>query len=202
MSDITKVALDAMGGDNAPVETVRGAVQAVQQRKDIQILLTGREEVIKSELAKYTYPTEQIRIVNATEVIETAEPPVKAIRGKKRFFDRSRAENGEERRSRCICFRREHGCSPGRRTGSGRQDQRCGETAAGPPSSYIERHVASDRLRRKCRRTAVTSCAVCEDGFHLYGKRGRQEKSHSRYCEYRRGGREGKCACKRDVPAS
>lgn len=83
MSEITRVALDAMGGDNAPVETVKGAVQAVQQRKDIQILLTGREDVIKSELVKYTYPSEQIRIVNATEVIETAEPPVKAIRGKK-----------------------------------------------------------------------------------------------------------------------
>ncbi|HJD41897.1 MAG TPA: phosphate acyltransferase PlsX [Candidatus Mediterraneibacter quadrami] len=83
MSEITRVALDAMGGDNAPVETVKGAVQAVQQRKDIQILLTGREDVIKSELAKYKYPGEQIRIVNATEVIETAEPPVKAIRGKK-----------------------------------------------------------------------------------------------------------------------
>ena len=83
MSEITRVALDAMGGDNAPVETVKGAVQAVQQREDVQILLTGREDVIKSELAKYKYPGEQIRIVNATEVIETAEPPVKAIRGKK-----------------------------------------------------------------------------------------------------------------------
>ena len=83
MSEITKVALDAMGGDNAPVEIVKGAVEAVQKRKDILILLTGQESVIKNELAKYSYPEEQIRIVNATEVIETAEPPVKAIRGKK-----------------------------------------------------------------------------------------------------------------------
>ena len=83
MSEITKVALDAMGGDNAPVEIVKGAVEAVQKRKDIQILLTGQEDVIKNELAKYTWPENQIRIVNATEVIETAEPPVKAIRGKK-----------------------------------------------------------------------------------------------------------------------
>ena len=83
MSDITKVALDAMGGDNAPGEIVKGAVEAVQKRKDIRILLTGREEVLKKELASYTYPADQIQIVNATEVIETAEPPVKAIRGKK-----------------------------------------------------------------------------------------------------------------------
>ena len=51
MSDITRVALDAMGGDNAPAEIVKGAVEAVQQRKDIQVLLTGRENVIKEELA-------------------------------------------------------------------------------------------------------------------------------------------------------
>ena len=36
MSDMTRVALDAMGGDNAPVEMVKGAVEAVQKRNDIQ----------------------------------------------------------------------------------------------------------------------------------------------------------------------
>ena len=56
MSDITKVALDAMGGDNAPGEIVKGAVEAVQKRKDIKILLTGKEERLKEELARYTYP--------------------------------------------------------------------------------------------------------------------------------------------------
>lgn len=83
MSEITRVALDGMGGDNAPGEIVKGAVEAVQIRKDIRILLTGQEEKLKSELAKYTYPEDQIEIVNAAEVIETAESPVKAIRGKK-----------------------------------------------------------------------------------------------------------------------
>ena len=83
MSEITRVAIDAMGGDNAPGEIVKGAVEAVQRRDDIKILLTGKEEVLKKELSAYTYPKEQIEIVNATEVIETAEPPVKAIRGKK-----------------------------------------------------------------------------------------------------------------------
>ena len=76
MSDITRVALDAMGGDNAPGEIVKGAVEAVQQRKDIEILLTGKEDLLREELSRYTYAKEQIRIVNATEVIETAEPPV------------------------------------------------------------------------------------------------------------------------------
>ena len=83
MSEITRVALDAMGGDNAPGEMIKGAVEAVKQRGDIKILLTGQEELLKKTLSEYTYPSDQIEIVNATEVIETAEPPVMAIRRKK-----------------------------------------------------------------------------------------------------------------------
>lgn len=83
MSEITKVALDAMGGDNAPVEMVKGAVDAIQKRKDIKVFLVGKEELIEAELKKYSYEADQIEIVNATEVIETAEPPVMAIRRKK-----------------------------------------------------------------------------------------------------------------------
>ncbi len=83
MSEITKVALDAMGGDNAPAEIVKGAVEAVQKRKDIKVLMTGNESELKKILAEYTYPEEQIEIIPTTEVIETAEPPVLAIRRKK-----------------------------------------------------------------------------------------------------------------------
>ena len=54
MSEITRVALDAMGGDNAPREMVKGAVEAVQKRKDIKVLLTGKEDVIRKELSAYT----------------------------------------------------------------------------------------------------------------------------------------------------
>ena len=83
MAEIVRVALDAMGGDNAPVEIVKGAVDAVNKRNDIKVLLVCQEEVVKAELAKYTYNAEQVEVVNATEVIETAEPPVLAIRKKK-----------------------------------------------------------------------------------------------------------------------
>lgn len=83
MSEITKVALDAMGGDNAPVEMVKGAVDAIQKRKDIKVFLVGKEELIREELKKYSYEADRLEVVNATEVIETAEPPVMAIRRKK-----------------------------------------------------------------------------------------------------------------------
>ena len=83
MSEIVKVALDAMGGDNAPVETVKGAVDAVNLKDNIIVYLVGTEEALNTELAKYSYPEDRIKKVFATEVIETGEPPVMAIRKKK-----------------------------------------------------------------------------------------------------------------------
>ncbi|MGN0375649.1 MAG: phosphate acyltransferase PlsX [Butyrivibrio sp.] len=83
MSKPVVVALDAMGGDNAPVQIIKGAVDAVNGSDRVIVKIVGPEDVVKSELAKYTYDTERISVVNATEVIETAEPPVMAIRRKK-----------------------------------------------------------------------------------------------------------------------
>lgn len=83
MKEITKIVVDAMGGDNAPGEIIKGAVEAINKRDDIKVILTGTEEVIRSELERYTYNEEQISVVHTTEVIATAEPPVMAIRKKK-----------------------------------------------------------------------------------------------------------------------
>lgn len=83
MQEKVCIAVDAMGGDNAPVEIVKGAVDAVNINKDIMVKLVGIEDVVKKELGKYTYNKEQIEVINATEVIATEEPPVNAIRKKK-----------------------------------------------------------------------------------------------------------------------
>jgi glycerol-3-phosphate acyltransferase PlsX len=83
MDEMTNVAVDAMGGDHAPAEIVKGVVEAVNENSRIKVYLTGRQEAIKKELVQYTYHKEQIEIVNAAEVIDTAEPPVMAIRKKK-----------------------------------------------------------------------------------------------------------------------
>lgn len=84
MEETVIVAVDAMGGDHAPGELVKGAVDAVTGRTGIEVILVGQEEVIQNELAKYSYPRERISITDAPEVIETAEPPVMAIRKKKK----------------------------------------------------------------------------------------------------------------------
>ncbi|MBR1849451.1 MAG: phosphate acyltransferase PlsX [Lachnospiraceae bacterium] len=78
-----KVAVDAMGGDNAPLEIVKGAVEAAKESAAVEVYLVGKKEVVEAELAKYDYPKERVVIVDASEVIETAEPPVIAIRQKK-----------------------------------------------------------------------------------------------------------------------
>ena len=76
------VALDAMGGDYAPVEVVKGAVDASKEL-DVIIKLVGPQDVIEKELAKYEYAKDKIQIVQASEVIGTDESPTTAIRRKK-----------------------------------------------------------------------------------------------------------------------
>lgn len=83
MENRIKVAVDAMGGDYAPAEAVKGAVAAILEKENVEVLLVGKQEVLEKELESCTYPKERIRIVPASEVIETGEPPVAAIRGKK-----------------------------------------------------------------------------------------------------------------------
>lgn len=80
---MVKVALDAMGGDNAPAEIVKGAVDAVNIQSECFVYLVGRKEMIESELSKYTYDSSKIEVVDASDVIETGEPPVMAVRRKK-----------------------------------------------------------------------------------------------------------------------
>lgn len=78
-----RIAVDAMGGDFAPLETVKGAVQAAREY-DIAIQLVGNEAQIKEELAKYDTNGLDIGITHTDEVIEMGEAPAKALRAKKK----------------------------------------------------------------------------------------------------------------------
>ncbi|MEG0133531.1 MAG: phosphate acyltransferase PlsX [Clostridium sp.] len=77
-----KVVVDGMGGDNSPAAIVEGCVLA-QKEYDIDIIITGKEELIRVELQKYEYDKEKITILDAREVISTNETPVKALKTKK-----------------------------------------------------------------------------------------------------------------------
>src|SRR6266567_7671690 len=80
----TRVALDAMGGDNAPGEIVAGAVQAAREYH-MGVYLVGREEAIRAELAKHDTQGLDLPIVHTNEVIAMDEhDPAEAARTKKK----------------------------------------------------------------------------------------------------------------------
>lgn len=83
MAELVKIVVDAMGGDNAPGEVVKGSVEALAVSDEIYLYLLGIKDAIEAELAKYTYDKNRLEVVACSETIEMAEPPVNAIRTKK-----------------------------------------------------------------------------------------------------------------------
>ena len=86
---MTRIALDAMGGDNAPGEIVHGGVEAAVGLEDVKVLLVGVKEQIDAELAKYPKEVAAVtkkgtlEVIHAPDVAEMDESPVTAVRKKK-----------------------------------------------------------------------------------------------------------------------
>ncbi len=78
-----KIVVDAMGGDNAPDEIVKGAVQALSQREDFAVVFTGDEALINAQLKKYQYDANRVQVVHCSEVITNDDVPTTAVRRKK-----------------------------------------------------------------------------------------------------------------------
>lgn len=77
-----KIIIDAMGGDNGPIEVVKGAIDAVHEY-GVSIILVGKEDIIENELKKYDYPKDKVEILNASDIITNEDDPAIAIRRKK-----------------------------------------------------------------------------------------------------------------------
>lgn len=77
-----KILLDAMGGDNAPYAPVAGAVKALENDKDLYLVLTGRKEVLENELSKYSYDKSRLEIVDCPDVIDMNDIPTEAVKRK------------------------------------------------------------------------------------------------------------------------
>lgn len=78
-----RIALDAMGGDHAPKETVRGALRAIGADSELEVILVGREELIRAELVGGGAEQDRLRVVHAADVVDCHESPVDALRKKK-----------------------------------------------------------------------------------------------------------------------
>lgn len=77
-----RIAIDAMGGDYAPQEIVHGALGALNDQQDLELILVGQEAAIKEHLPK-KYAEERLTIHHCTEFIAMEETPVVAYRKKK-----------------------------------------------------------------------------------------------------------------------
>ena len=82
-----KIILDAMGGDNAPDATIKGAVKAINKVK-AEVILVGQEEVIRNKFKEFygkemEEVSDRFKIKNATEIIEMCDIPTQAIKHKK-----------------------------------------------------------------------------------------------------------------------
>ena len=63
-----KILIDAFGGDYAPIEVIKGTVDAVNERDGFTAVLVGNKEVIESQLKDYKYQTDRIEILHAEDV--------------------------------------------------------------------------------------------------------------------------------------
>ena len=195
----TRIVLDAMGGDYAPAEPVKGAVDAVNARSDIQVLLVGQEDVVREELAKYTYPGDQIQVVHAEEVIETAEPPVNAIRRKKQSSIVIGMNMVKQKEADAFVSA---GSSGAILVGGQVIVGRIKGIERPPLAPLIPTEKGVSLLWSECGCESFASGAVCEDGFHLYGECSRSEEAESGDCQYRCRGGEGQCPCEGDISSA
>ncbi len=78
-----KIVVDAFGGDNAPVEIVKGAVLATKNNQNVEVILTGDQEKINEILKTENYDVGRISVVHAPDVISNEESPTMAIKQKK-----------------------------------------------------------------------------------------------------------------------
>ena len=76
---MTKIVLDCYGGDNAPEEIVKGALDALDNDTDLSLVLTGKEDVLKTLV---TRNSDRIEIIDAQDVVTNDDVPTDAIRKK------------------------------------------------------------------------------------------------------------------------
>lgn len=78
-----KIIVDMYGGDRSPLVNIEGAVMALNELKDITLILAGDEETIKSQLNDYSYDTSRVEFLHAPDAISCDDKPTEAIKRKK-----------------------------------------------------------------------------------------------------------------------
>ncbi|MFW6157680.1 MAG: phosphate acyltransferase, partial [Balneolaceae bacterium] len=77
------IAVDAVGGDHYPTSPVKGAVQAVEENEELQVILLGPEELVTEELEKYEHPQGRVIVQHAPDIVGMNDSPSQVIKTKK-----------------------------------------------------------------------------------------------------------------------
>ena len=163
-----KIVIDAMGGDFAPAQQVKGAVEALAKDKELSVVLTGDESAVKAELSKYPYDPSRVEIVHAPEVITNDEVPTKAVKTKKKFVHGRRvsAPQGGQSRRFGVFGRDGRGAYRGGAYSRANQGDFAPRALSAYPQSARYGYIAV-RLRGKSRMQASEPRAFCDDGDGL-----------------------------------
>ena len=80
-----KIVVDGMSGDKGTPEIVKGILLAISEMPEIEVIVTGQQDILNKEFSKYNgkYDKKRLSIVNADEVIKMTDDPVYAVRKKK-----------------------------------------------------------------------------------------------------------------------
>lgn len=77
------IAVDAVGGDHYPESPVKGAIDAIEENRQLNIILLGPNEIVKRELDKYEHDSQRIHLHDTPEIIEMDEAPAQAVKSKR-----------------------------------------------------------------------------------------------------------------------
>jgi len=86
MNDIITIAIDAMGGENAPSKNIEGVSLFLKKNntyKEVFFNLYGNENLIKKEISRYNIPSERYKIFDSSTVVSDEETPLTAIKNSK-----------------------------------------------------------------------------------------------------------------------
>ena len=78
-----RIGIDAMGGDYAPLEAIKGAVLAIAEFPTVELVMFGVQSDIETIAEQENLDLSHIEIVHCSQVIEMSEHPVKALAGKR-----------------------------------------------------------------------------------------------------------------------
>lgn len=77
-----KIIVDGMGGDNAPASTCAGVARALNEDRELYIILTGQKDKLESCLGGLSYPADRLEIVDCPDVIDMNDIPTEAVKKK------------------------------------------------------------------------------------------------------------------------